>query len=184
MEIAVAANGTGLESPVSPAFGQCPTLVFVDTDTMRFEAMVNPESGDLRGTGIQVAEFILERGVQAVVTGNVGPNAFRALQASGVPVYLCRGRTVWEAIEAYKAGQLQTVEEANVPTHSGKELAGSGVGSGLNAQSRTWGPIPPVPSAPFASREEETTVLKETARELRNRLAQVLGRLDQLENES
>jgi predicted Fe-Mo cluster-binding NifX family protein len=178
VKIVVAANGTGLEAHVSPVFGRCPDLVFVDTDTMHFEAIVNPEGTALRGTGIQAAEFVVERGAQAVVTGNVGPNAFRVLQASGVPAYLCGGGTVREAIVAYEAGQLQTAQEASVPTHSGtREAAESDEGSGLGA-------VPPVPSAPFATRRAEITALEEMARELRDRLAQVLERLDQLGNES
>jgi hypothetical protein len=36
---------------------------------------------------------------------------------------------------------------------------------------------------PLGSREEEIAALKETAKELRDRLAQVLEQLEQLENE-
>jgi hypothetical protein len=42
--------------------------------------------------------------------------------------------------------------------------------------------LPALPTS-FVSREEEITALKETARELRERLAQVLERLEQLEQE-
>jgi predicted Fe-Mo cluster-binding NifX family protein len=74
----------------------------------------------LRGAGFQAPELIVERGAQAVVTGNVGPNAFRVLQALGVTVYLFGGGTVREAIEAYTTGRLERVEEANAPTHTGR----------------------------------------------------------------
>jgi predicted Fe-Mo cluster-binding NifX family protein len=141
---------------------------------MHFEAMENPETGALRGAGTQAAEFVVERGVQAVVTGNVGPNAFKVFQVSGVPVYLSGSETVREAIESYKNGRLQPAEEANVPTHSGTS-GGRELGMG-----RTWSAVPPMPSTPFASREEESTVLEGMANELRDRLAQVLERLEQL----
>ena len=177
MKIVVTANGTSLDTHVCPVFGRCTDLVFVDTDTMRFEAMVNPEGASVRGAGFQAAELVVERGAQAVVTGNVGPNAFGVLQAAGVPVYLCGGGTVREAIGAYKAGRLQSVESASVPTHNGTgKVARPDEGSRLGA-------IPSVPSTPFASREEEITVLEEMAKELRDRLAQVLERLDHLGNE-
>jgi len=119
-KIVVTANGTDLDGPTSPVFGRCPVYVLVDPETMHVEAMENPEMNSLRGAGFQVPEFIVERGAQAVVTGNVGPNAFRVLQACGVPVYLFEGGTVREAIEAYKAGRLQPIKKANVPTHSGR----------------------------------------------------------------
>jgi hypothetical protein len=48
---------------------------------------------------------------------------------------------------------------------------------------RTRDAVPPALPAPPATREEEITALKETAKELRDRLAQVLERLEQLEKE-
>lgn len=48
---------------------------------------------------------------------------------------------------------------------------------------RTQDAVPPALPTHPASREEEITALTETARELRERLAQVLERLEQLENE-
>jgi predicted Fe-Mo cluster-binding NifX family protein len=120
MEIAVTATGADLDAPISPVFGRCPFYVLVDTETKHFEAVENPEMRSLRGAGFEAPAFIVGRGAQAVVTGNVGPNAFSVLQACGVPVYLFEGRTVREAIEAYKAGRLQPIEKANVPTHRGR----------------------------------------------------------------
>ena len=121
IKIAVPANGRDLDAPTSPVFGRCPVYLLVDTETTRFEALENPEKGSfLRGAGFHTPEFIAERGAQAVVTGSVGPNAFRTLQALGIPVYLFEGGTVREAIEAYAARRLQPLEEANVPTHRGR----------------------------------------------------------------
>lgn len=176
MRIVVTANGTDLDAPTSPVFGRCPVYVFVDTETMHFEAMGNPELDALRGAGFQAAELVVERGAQAVMTGNVGPNAFSVFQSSGVPVYLSGCGTVREAVEAYETGRLQPVEEANVPTHSGTSGGiGVGVDRGVGRGRRTRDAAPP------ASREEEITALKETAKELHERLAQVLEQLEQLE---
>jgi predicted Fe-Mo cluster-binding NifX family protein len=141
---------------------------------MRFEAIANPERDTLRGAGTQVADLVVEREAQAVVTGHVGPNAFRVLQASGIPVYLSADGTVREAIAAHESGRLDPVAEADAPTHSGtKQALDPCAGRDLAA-------VPPVPSGPFASREEEVTVLREMAKELRDRLAQVSRRLDGL----
>jgi predicted Fe-Mo cluster-binding NifX family protein len=144
---------------------------------MHFEAMANTEDAALPGIGFQVAELVVEHGVQAVVTGNVGPNAFSVFRASGVPVYLDRGRTVREAVAACKDGQLQPLEAASVSTHSGARRAA------MQDERNGLGAIPPVPSAPFATREEEMAALEEMAKALRDRLAQVVERLDHLGNE-
>jgi predicted Fe-Mo cluster-binding NifX family protein len=157
MKIVVTSSGTTLEAQAHPAFGRCPTYLFIDTDTMQFEAVENPAANAAGGAGIQAAQFVVERGAQAVVTGNVGPNAFKVLQPAGVPIYLFEGGTVRQAVEAYKAGELSASGGASRPAHAGM---GSGRGT--------------------PSREEEITVLRETARELRKQVAEVMERLDRL----
>lgn len=120
MKVVVTSSDTDLDAPISLLFARCPVYLLVDTDTMHFEAFENPENSSLRGAGFHAPEFIVERGAQAVVTGNVGPHAFQGLHALGVPVYLFGGGTVRKAIEAYKAGRLRPVEGASVPTHNGR----------------------------------------------------------------
>jgi predicted Fe-Mo cluster-binding NifX family protein len=185
VEIVITANGTDLDASASPVFGRCPAYVFVDTETMHLRALENPALGALRGAGFQAAELVVERGAQAVVVGSVGPNAFGVLQASGVPVYLSAGRTVREAVNAYRIGRLQRIEKANVSTHSGTSGGigagvGRGPGMGRHAQDAVHLALP----THYASRTEEISVLRETARALRERLAEVLKRLEQLEKEN
>ncbi|MBN1979096.1 MAG: NifB/NifX family molybdenum-iron cluster-binding protein [Anaerolineae bacterium] len=157
MKIVVTSSGTTLEAQAHPAFGRCPIYLFINTETMQFEAVENPAENAAGGAGIQAAQFVVERGAQAVVTGNVGPNAFQVLQPAGVPVYLFGGGTVRQAVEAYKAGKLSTTGGASQPAHAG-------MGSERGAPSR----------------EEEIAALRETARELRKQAAEVMERLDRL----
>ena len=42
MKIVVTANAGDLDAPASPVFGRCPVYVFVDTETMAFEAVPVP----------------------------------------------------------------------------------------------------------------------------------------------
>ena len=86
MKVAVTANGVDLDAPISTVFGRCPTYILVDTQTMEFEAFENPEKSSLRGTGFQAPEFVAKLGAQAVVTGNIGPNALSVLQPSRLVV--------------------------------------------------------------------------------------------------
>jgi predicted Fe-Mo cluster-binding NifX family protein len=119
MKIAVTANGADLDAPTSPVFGRCPTYILVDTETMQYEAIANPAVSAGGGAGVQAAQFVIERGAQAVVTGNVGPNAFGVFQAGEVPVYLFKGGTVRQAVEAYKGGRLSSISGATVSAHAG-----------------------------------------------------------------
>ena len=199
MRVVVTANSAGLDAPASPVFGRCPMYVFVDTETMAFEAVENPAINAAGGAGIQAAQFVIERGAQAVVTGNVGPNASNVLQPAGVSVHLFGGGTVRQAVEAYKGGQLPAAGGANVQAHAGMGMGqgmgrgrGMGRGMGMGMGRRAGGAFPQTPpqtpppspmatASPAPSREEEFVSLKDMAGTLRKQLAEVMERLDRLE---
>ncbi len=186
MRIVVTANGTDLDAQASPVFGRCPVYVFVDTETMAFEAVENPAIGAPGGAGIQAAQFVVERGAQAVVTGNTGPNAYNVLQSANVSVHLFGGGTVREAVEAYKAGGLRSIAGANVQAHAGMGMGrgmGRGRGRGMGMGRGVAMPQAAMESRPTTtgSREEEIVSLKDTAGALRKQLAEVIERLDRLE---
>jgi len=109
MRVVISAQGENLDAPASPVFGRCPAYIFVETETMEFEAVPNPAMNQGGGAGIQAAQFVVERGAQAVLSGNLGPNAYDVLQAAGVPGYLVPEGTVRQVVEAFKAGQLQSM---------------------------------------------------------------------------
>ncbi len=142
MKVAISATGNDLDSAVSPVFGRCPFYLFVDSESMEWSAVANPAAGASGGAGIQAAQFIVEQGAQALLTGNVGPNAMDVLNAAGVAVYPVTQGTVREAVEAFRAGNLQNIGEATVPADAGKaapRITGtsvsmsSGRGAGLGA---------------------------------------------------
>lgn len=166
MKIVVTSSGTDLEAQTHPTLGRCPIYVFVDTQTMQFEAIENPAANAPGGAGIQAAQFVVERGARAVVTGNVGPNAFQVFRSASIPVYLFSGGTVRQAVEACAAGELLVAGSASRPAHAGM---GTGRDRGRSAP------------APAPSREEEIAALRETASELRRQVAEVTERLDRLE---
>lgn len=170
MKVVVTADGNELSSQTNPRFGRCPMLIFVETDTMAFEAMDNPAISASGGAGIQAAQLVVERGVAAVLTGNLGPNAADVFGAAGIPVFFHHEGTVRAAVEALKAGRLQAATGANVPAH-----AGMGMG-------RRRAQFPADPTA--ASRGEEIAKLKSTAADLRRQLAKVIDRIERLEEEN
>lgn len=102
--IAVSAKGPDLDSDLDPHFGRAPYFLFVDPATGTFEAVANAQSGAAHGAGIQSAQLVAARRPAAVLTGQVGPNAARVLETSGVRVIGVDGCTVREALEALKRG--------------------------------------------------------------------------------
>ncbi|NLG28187.1 MAG: dinitrogenase iron-molybdenum cofactor biosynthesis protein, partial [Chloroflexi bacterium] len=132
MKIVVSAIGEGLEADVSPIFGRCAYFTFVDTETLEARSVPNAAQAASGGAGIQAAQYVVAQGAQAVLTGNVGPNAMDVLQAANVSVYPVAGSTVREAIEAFKAGKTQATGAATAPKDAGKGmLPGAGLGRGM-----------------------------------------------------
>jgi predicted Fe-Mo cluster-binding NifX family protein len=127
MKIAISSSGKDLDSQIDPRFGRCQYFIFADPDTMDSEALENVGLMASGGAGIQAAQFVAQKGVNALVTGNLGPNAASALSAAGIKVYLVPGGTVREVIEAFKAGRLQEASGPTVPPHFGM---GGGRGMG------------------------------------------------------
>jgi len=182
MKVVVSSNGAGLEAQASPIFGRCPVYVFVETETMAVESVDNPAMGAPGGAGIQAAQYVVEQGAEAVISGNMGPNAFNVLKQADLPTYLFGGGTVRQAVEAFKAGDLAATGAANAPAH-----AGMGMGGGMGPGPSGGVPTPPTPpSAPASSsaREAEIEALKEQAGELRSQLTDIMDRLDRLEEGS
>jgi predicted Fe-Mo cluster-binding NifX family protein len=70
-----------------------------------------------QGAGIQAAQLLVNLGVEAVITGHVGPKAFRTLKAAGVNIYLSEAATVEEALHLFRENLLSRTDEANVQGH-------------------------------------------------------------------
>ena len=128
MRVAVAANGMDLDAQLSPIFGRCPQFVFVDTESMQFEALANPAGGARGGAGIQASQFIIQQGAKAVVAGNLGPNAAAVLKSAGLVTYIADQGTVKEAVEALKSGQLSPASDPTVAADFGKQGLARGQG--------------------------------------------------------
>ena len=203
MKICVTAVGSGLDAQVDPRFGRCQYFTIVDSDTMHFESMENESIAASGGAGIQSAQFIANKGVEIVLTGNVGPNASSTLEASGIKVIIGASGTVREALEAFKKGDLTSPTTGpSVNAHFGMggggagapvspglgQSAGSGMGIGRGmGMGRGMGistpgtPLPADSTPSQPSREEELKALKEQSQMLRSQLDQAMQKIEKLE---
>ena len=119
MKIAVSATGQDLDSQIDPRFGRCQYFLIIDLDTMDFELLANESATAGGGAGIAAAQMIAGKGIEIVLTGNCGPNAFGVLNSAGIKVFTGASGTVREAIESYKADKLQASSQATASAHSG-----------------------------------------------------------------
>ncbi len=119
MKICITSEGKTLDSKVDSRFGRCQYFVLVNPDTLEFEAIENSNINQAGGTGIQSGQLMASKGIKAVLTGNVGPNAFQTLNAGGIDIYTGVSGSVKEAIEAYKSGKLKKTESPSVGSKFG-----------------------------------------------------------------
>lgn len=148
MKIAVTSTGPTLEDHVEARFGRCQYFLIIDTDSMQFEAIENPNIALGGGAGIQSARLMSEKGVTAVLTGNCGPNAFNVFGQAGIQVIVGISGPVRAAVEQFKAQGFSSASEPNVASHfgmnTGRPMTGSfgqggGMGLGVGGMGRGGG---------------------------------------------
>ncbi len=199
----VTATTGDLNAQVDPRFGRCQYFVFIDSDTMAFEAMANKAIAAPGGAGIQAAQTVVNKGANVLISGNIGPNAFQVLSTADVKIATGAYGTVKEAVEMYKGGKLNEAGGSTVAAHAGMGATapgggfgmgmgggrgggrGRGVGMGLGMQQPMPSqpqPQPQVPQAPITPRtkEEEIEELSNMANRLANDLEEVKKRIEEL----
>jgi predicted Fe-Mo cluster-binding NifX family protein len=119
MKIAITSYGEDLASRADRSFGRAKWFILVDTETGAFEAHSNEQNVNAaQGAGIQAAQNVANLGAEAVLTGNVGPNAFRTLNAAAIRIFIIKGdMTVEQALAEWKEEKLQETTESTIEGH-------------------------------------------------------------------
>ena len=119
MKIAISSSGTDQSSQVDPRFGRCQYFIFFDTESGKSEAVANAAQSAGGGAGIQAAQTVADHEAETVLTGNVGPNAHRALQAAKISVITGVSGTVSDALKAFQEGTYKATDRPTVQPHFG-----------------------------------------------------------------
>ncbi|SDF54607.1 Predicted Fe-Mo cluster-binding protein, NifX family [Methanolobus vulcani] len=120
MKICVTAKGSDLDASVDPHFGRCNNFLVVDSETMEFQSIGNDQGSASGGAGVQAAQQVIGKGINVLITGSVGPNAFSLLESENIEMKMVSGGSVQEAIEAYRSGSLESINTPNSAGKSGK----------------------------------------------------------------
>ncbi len=118
MKIAVSTTEGGLDDKVSDRFGRAVSFTIVEVENgeiRNIEIVRNDFAVRGGGAGVAVSQFLADKGVNAVITGNVGPNAINVLNSAGIKVYNGSGLTVKEAIEKLLKGELEEITTPSQP---------------------------------------------------------------------
>ena len=182
MKIAITSSGDNLDSQMDPRFGRCQYFVIVDPDTMDFEAMPNESAMASGGAGIQAAQTIVNIGINTLITGNVGPNAFEVLSAAGIETMTGASGTVRHALELYKSGSLQSAAGATVSSHAGMPAMGSGQGAaqGKGMEHIAGKSAQELPGQASITKEQKISMLEEELEQAKLQLAQIKKKVDDM----
>lgn len=119
MKLCITASGPEANDKIDPRFGRCLYFLFYDSQTDSYKAVKNKAAAASHGAGIEASRLVTEESPEAVITGNIGPNAANVLKASSLDIYSVREGTVAEVVGKYKAGKLKKIDSATVPGHFG-----------------------------------------------------------------
>jgi len=138
MKIAVSAVSDDLEQEVNPVFGRCSGFLIIETEGKEIKEhnfIENPAMKNPMGAGIAAAQTVASQGVQAVISGNIGPNALMVLNQSGIKVHQAFELSIRQAIEQLAEGKLQEISVASASGRFGMQKNqepnfGKGIGRG------------------------------------------------------
>ncbi|QSZ26988.1 NifB/NifX family molybdenum-iron cluster-binding protein [Aceticella autotrophica] len=116
MKIAVSSEGSSIDSKMDTRFGRAEYFIIVDNKTMEYEAIKNSAAAKSGGAGTEAAQQLVNKGVEAVISSNVGPNAMDVLVAANIPAYKASNLSIKEAVEHFNKGLLEKISE---PTNKG-----------------------------------------------------------------
>jgi predicted Fe-Mo cluster-binding NifX family protein len=109
MKTVISATGKTLEDNVSEVFARCPYFIIAEIENKEikgFEAVKNESENQMGGAGISASQFLVEKNVDVVITGNVGPRATDVFKQFKVEVYQGSG-LIKEVLDKFIKGELK-----------------------------------------------------------------------------
>ncbi|NQU78739.1 hypothetical protein HQ545_03130 [Candidatus Woesearchaeota archaeon] len=112
-KIAITSDADSLDAQIDQRFGRCKYFLVVeatDEDIKEVTAVENEGAVQGHGAGIKAAQQIGDLGVDAVITGNIGPNSTEVLEELGIKTYHASGRAK-DAVEKFLKHELDEITE-------------------------------------------------------------------------
>jgi len=116
MKIAITAHGEDRQATVDSRFGRADYFVLYDQEKDTWDTVPNTQNLEAaHGAGIQAGQSLAKTGANVLITGHVGPKAFKVVNAANIAMYSLgtMDGTVEEALSAYQAGKLTLIAAPN-----------------------------------------------------------------------
>ncbi len=86
MKVLISSTGGDLESQVGQELGECPFHLYIETVTMDYDAIRNDDATSCHNKECNITQTAIEKGVEVVIAGNMGDDAFKNLSNAGITV--------------------------------------------------------------------------------------------------
>ncbi len=136
MKIAISSTGTSLKDEVDPRFGRAAYLCIYDTSAKKVIEVVDNTEGvnASQGAGINAAGLIASKGVEAILTGRVGPKAMAVIEKANIEVVSGTSGLVEDAIAGFMAGNITdnsgSPDKVSTQPAGCRQAGGQGQGQG------------------------------------------------------
>lgn len=108
MLILITVQQPDINSPVDERFGRAACFLIVNTETDEWQAVANPARDNRGGAGVATAQFAADHRVDAVISGDFGPNTIAPLNTANIKRirFPKAGLTGKDVIEMVRSGQI------------------------------------------------------------------------------
>lgn len=137
MKLCITSTGKELEAKIDTRFSWAAYFLIIDTDTNGLEVVENTAAASGQGAGIGAAQLVADKGVEGLLTGRVGPNAWDAFRISGIKLFegVSSEDSVKEALARFQKGEYDaSMDPAAVPPQG--QGGGRGLGKGMGGGGR------------------------------------------------
>ncbi|MCK8827663.1 NifB/NifX family molybdenum-iron cluster-binding protein [Natroniella acetigena] len=119
--VITAKDDIGFESELDTRFGRAAYFGIIDIEGKELIFIKNEATSSSSGAGIKAAQLLADKKADALITGRVGPKAFRGLEKAGIKVYTSSNGevSIQDCLTAYKAGELKEVDGPTNQGHHG-----------------------------------------------------------------
>jgi len=111
MKIAISSNGKTLDDLVSDVFGRCSYFIIVKIDNKKIEfieAFENISKNQSGSTGVTVAQTVIDKEINAIISENIGPRALDVFKQFKIKTFKGKG-TVKKVLEEFIQNKLEKI---------------------------------------------------------------------------
>lgn len=107
--------GPEFKAPVDRRFGRGAYFIVLDSDTQQWQAHKNEGVNAAAGAGARAAQFATQQSADVIISGGFGLNAYLALAAAEIKMYLLgpsqTAEETWRSTRAQEHIQLILTDE-------------------------------------------------------------------------